>query len=114
MKIFFSISLTTCLKKQRKFVITFRFKLTQLFFRGNNRFSSRQTADYREKEEKEDREEKFIMLKDSVEIKPEAKDVHGKGKKDNESANTNDKVDEPAEIDPDDNRSVSGNLLQQG
>ena len=71
-------------------------------------------ADSREKEEKEDREEKFIMLKDSVEIKPETKDVHGKVKGDDESENNNDKVYEPAEIYPDGNRSVPGNLLQQG
>ena len=54
------------------------------------------------------------MLKDSVEIKPETKDVHGKVKEDDESVNNNDKVYKPAEIDPEGNRSVPGDLLQQG
>ena len=54
------------------------------------------------------------MFKDSVEIKPETKDIHGKGKENDESANTNDKVYKPSKIGPDGNRSVPGDLLQQG
>ena len=90
------------------------FKLIWLIFPGNNRFSSRQLATSREKEEKEDREEKFIMLKETMEIKPDAKENHGIVKEDDESGNNNKKVYEPAEVDPLGNRSVPGNLLQQG